>query len=301
MKTINEEKDNFPYLTKIMIKNKINLEKSKPIENPEIDKYLNNIKILIDREINYDHNNINLLLNIIFDATYYNKEKKLILPTQIISETLDKKFINNNIIPLSYVLAGDTFVGKTAFLDRYLKYIYKEEFLGTIGLDKEIKYVKIFDNIYKITLWDQSGHERFRNFPKKYYQNADGFLLLFDLTYKETFDNISSWINNVKENSNKYKPLIYLIGNKIDDLPNREVSKEEAVDLAESLRIPYFEISCKYNINIYDVMTRMIIESIMGIGIDGTLKDDLRKYFSRSRKKNFNNSFKNILNKYKSY
>ena len=74
MKTINEEKDNFPYLAKIMIKNKINLEKSKPIENLEIDMYLKNIKMLIDHEINYDHNNKNKLLNIIFDAIYYNNE-----------------------------------------------------------------------------------------------------------------------------------------------------------------------------------------------------------------------------------
>ena len=74
MKTINKEKDNFPYLTKIMIQNKLNLEKSKLIENPEIDRYLNNIKILVDQEVNYDCNNINKILNITFDAIYYNNE-----------------------------------------------------------------------------------------------------------------------------------------------------------------------------------------------------------------------------------
>ena len=95
-------------------------------------------------------------------------------------------------------------------------------------------------------------------------------------------------------------PKIYLIGNKID-LPNREVSKEEAEELAESLGIQYFEVSCSYNINIYEVMSRIIIESILEKEIDDTLKNNLRKILSCPRQETFNNSFKNNLNKYKNY
>ena len=305
MKIIKEEKDNFPYLTKIMIQNRINYEKNKIINNFEINNFLNNLKFLVDQEISYDYNNIKKLLNIIFDAIYSKNKNKCILPANIISETLDHKFFSNQTILLNFVFVGDTCVGKTSFLNRYIKYNYNESYLATIGIDKEIKYVKIYDNIFKIALWDFSGKERFKNLPSKYYQNADGILLFFDLAYKDTFDNIRSWINDIKENSkNNVLPLMYLIGNKID-LTNREVSKEEAQKYAELLRIKYFEISCKFNINIYEVMTRMIMESILKIETDNTFKDTLRKILYLSSKKSFNNSFnnsfKNILSKYKNY
>jgi len=93
-------------------------------------------------------------------------------------------------------------------------------------------------------------------------------------------------------------PKIYLIGNKID-LPYHEVSTEESEKLAESLGNQYFEISCKYNINIYEVMTRMIIESILEKRINSELKYYLRSILYHSNYNN--NSFKNILNKYKNY
>jgi len=300
LKTINEEKDNFPYLAKIMIKNKINLEKSKPIENLEIDMYLKNIKMLIDHEINYDHNNKNKLLNIIFDAIYYNNENNLLLPTHIISESLERKSNKKKITSLNYVLARDSAMGKTSFLDRYFKYFFEDDYWRTFEIDKEIKYIKVYDNIYKITLWDQPGQRRFRNWAKRYYQIADGVLLLFDLTNKETFDSISSLIRDIKDDSNENFPIFYLIRNKFD-LPNYEVSKEEAEKLAESFGIKYFEISCKYNININEVMSRMIIESILKKGINGDLKYFLRKIISPSNEEIFNNFYNNILSKYKNY
>ena len=83
-------------------------------------------------------------------------------------------------------------MGKTPFLYRNFRYNYSDEFRASIGYNKEVKYIRIYNNIYKISLWDISGQIRFRYLPKKYYQIADGFLLLFDLTNKETFEKISS-------------------------------------------------------------------------------------------------------------
>ena len=185
-----------------------------------------------------------------------------------------------NVGALSFILIGDSTVGKTCFLTRYFKNQFNETFLSTIGIDKEIKYVKVKNDTYKMTLWDTAGQDRFKSLPKKYYQNADGVLLLFDVTSEETFNNVSNWMKDVKENSNKNinsengqpEIALYLIGNKID-LPNRVISKEQAETEAKSLGMKYFEISCKINMNIPEVMNRMIMECHMKTNHIKNIKD----------------------------
>ena len=194
------------------------------------------------------------------------------MPTNIVSESFDKKVgIINSQGSLSFILIGDSTVGKTCFLTRYFKNQFNETFLSTIGIDKEIKHVKVGNDSYKMTLWDTAGQDRFKCLPKKYYQNADGVLLLFDVTNEETFNNVANWMGDVKENSSKTitnengkesEIALYLIGNKID-LPNRVITKEQAQTQANSLGMKYFEVSCKINMNIPEVMNRMIMECHM--------------------------------------
>ncbi len=199
-------------------------------------------------------------------------ESKNELPSNIVSEALDKKLgLINGQGALSFILIGDSTVGKTCFLTRYFKNQFNETFLSTIGIDKEIKHVKVGNDSYKMTLWDTAGQDRFKCLPKKYYQNADGVLLLFDVTNEDTFNNVTNWMKDVKDNSNKNiksengqeaEIALYLIGNKID-LPNRVISKEQAETQAKSLGMKYFEVSCKINMNIPEVMSRMIMECHM--------------------------------------
>ena len=194
-------------------------------------------------------------------------ESKNELPSNIVSESMDKKLgIVNGQGSLSFILIGDSTVGKTCFLTRYFKNQFNEAFLSTIGIDKEIKHVKVGNDNYKMTLWDTAGQERFKCLPKKYYQNADGVLLLFDVTSEETFNNVSNWMKDVKDNSNKDGKesdiALYLIGNKIDK-PERVISREMAESQAKSLGMKYFEVSCKINMNIPEVMARMIMECHM--------------------------------------
>jgi small GTP-binding protein len=171
---------------------------------------------------------------------------------------------------LSFILIGDMAVGKTAFLTRYFKNTFSEIFLSTIGIDKEINHLKVGNDIYKMTLWDTAGQDRFRCLPKKYYQNADGVFLLFDVNKRDTFENVTKWMKDVKDNSSRNinsetgKEIgipIYLIGNKIDK-PNREISREEAEKQAQSLGMKYFEVSCKLNMNINEVISRMVLETL---------------------------------------
>ena len=213
--------------------------------------------------------NIQELIKKINEAVNETKNE---LPSNIVSEAVEKKAnLMNAQGSLSFILIGDSTVGKTCFLNRYFKNQFTETFLSTIGIDKEMKHVKVGNENYKLTVWDTAGQERFRCLPKKYYQNADGVLLLFDVTNEETFNSVANWMKDVKDNSNKTISndannqsdiSLYLIGNKIDK-PDRVISREKAEEMARSLGMKYFEVSCKLNMNIPEVMARMIMECHM--------------------------------------
>ena len=262
--------ENFPYLKIILVQNKLDLESTRQVSSFEIKEFLDNNKYLDSQEISLKNgNNVKELLEKI---NKYVNETKNELPCNIVSECLEKKIgLISGQGSLSFILIGDSTVGKTCFLTRYFKNSFNEIFVSTMGIDKEIKFVRIGDDSYKMTLWDTTGQERFKSLPKKYYQNADGVLLLFDVTAEDTFNNVSNWMQDVKDNSSKTISnengkesdiALYLIGNKID-LPNRQVTKEQAQEQAKSLGMKYFEVSCKMNINVPEVMNRMVMECYM--------------------------------------
>ena len=187
---------------------------------------------------------------------------KIDLPLIFIAEDKEKKIkINIDEIKYSFnfILIGDSTVGKSSFFYTYLNNQNQTK-KYSLGIDKEIKYLKVKNDKYKINLWNKFGNETNSTILKKYYRNADGILLLFDVTNEKLFTNISYWIKEVKDIQNGYfDPIIYLIGNKIDS-HDRVITKEGAEELAESLGIKYFEISCKINLNIQEVIARMIME-----------------------------------------
>ena len=260
------ESNKFPYLKKILVPNKIDLENTRQVTSNELKEYVDSNQPLDIQEISIKNSeHINELLNKINAAINQNKNE---IPTNIVSESLDKRLtMINGQGALSFILIGDSTVGKTCFLLRYFKNQFNEVFLSTIGIDKEIKHVKVGNDTYKLTLWDTAGQERFKCLPKKYYQNADGVLLLFDVTNEETFNNVTNWMKDVKENSNKEGKqsdiALYLIGNKIDKSNERVITKELAETQAKSLGMKYFEVSCKINLNVTEVMARMIMECHM--------------------------------------
>ena len=260
----------YPYLKAILVQNKFDLESTRQVSSFEIKEYLENNKSLDSQEISVKNgDNMQELIKKINTAV---NEAKNELPINIVSEAVEKKGnLMNGQGALSFILIGDSTVGKTCFLNRFFKNQFTETFLSTIGIDKEMKHVKVNNECYKLTVWDTAGQERFRCLPKKYYQNADGVLLLFDVTNEETFTNVSNWMKDVKDNSNKTISndankqsdiSLYLIGNKIDK-PDRVVTKEKAEETAKSLGMKYFEVSCKINMNIPEVMARMIMECHM--------------------------------------
>ena len=150
--------------------------------------------------------------------------------------------MSENIIEYKVILIGNTAVGKTSLFKKLTSGQFSEKNISTIGMDKKSLQVEIevFENNTKvnknveISLVDTAGQERFRAITKSYFKESDGILLLYDITNKDSFKNVETWINSINEslgNHQNSKYIIILIGNKIDLIgvegKEREVTEEE--------------------------------------------------------------------------
>ena len=253
--------ENNNILTNILIFNKSDID-SKEISNNEINEFINRYTSFerIDLSLKNEQN-FSTLLEKIYAAVDKSNDPPINYITECVTnhKNLISQIQTKSTIRI--ILLGDSKVGKNSLLSRYFKNTFTDTFLSTIGIEYENKIIKIYNTTFKLIVWDTAGQERFRALPKKYYQNADGILLLFDVTEQESFENIRNWIKDIHENSNigekDDKQSIFLIGNKID-LPDRVISKNEAENLANELKIEFYEVSCKINMNINEIMARMI-------------------------------------------
>jgi len=148
-----------------------------------------------------------------------------------------------------YIIIGDANVGKSNLLLRFAYGEFREEYQVTIGVEFGAKNVKIRDQTYRIQIWDTTGQENYRSITRNYYKNSACALLVYDITKRESFNNISIWIDECKNQTAKTISLV-LVGNKSDLEDQRQVNTEEGQELAEKLGIPFFESSAKTGQNV---------------------------------------------------
>ena len=145
------------------------------------------------------------------------------------------------------LIIGDSCVGKTSLLTRYTTGTFKEEYIATVGIDYYTKNETINDKIISIKLWDTVGQERYKALTQNFFKNAEGVMVVYDITKVDSFDNLKFWINSIKqnmENKNIIIPVI-IIGNKVDMEDMREISNENAENFAKENNYKYFETSAK--------------------------------------------------------
>jgi small GTP-binding protein len=140
------------------------------------------------------------------------------------------------------ILGGDGGVGKTTLVTQFVQNEFETDYKATIGaqiMKKELNFPEWKVNV-KLTIWDLAGQAQFARVRQTYVAGAKSGFLVFDVTRRQSFDNIKNWLNEIR----KVEPdvILMLIGNKID-LPNRQVSLEEGKKLASEIGIPYFETS----------------------------------------------------------
>jgi small GTP-binding protein len=136
---------------------------------------------------------------------------------------------------------GESGVGKTCILRRFVENKFLKNHLATIGIDFRAKTIPINGYEVKLKIWDTAGEERFRNITNQYYKGADGIILVFDLTNFETMNKIRDWYNQIKYNTSSNDIGLVLVANKSD--LKREVSNEECLNLSKELNIKLYETS----------------------------------------------------------
>ena len=155
---------------------------------------------------------------------------------------------NLKLVEYKIILVGDSGVGKTSILKKFINNEFNEDIKCTINIDFFSKSIKIDKNLYtNLKIYDTAGQEKYRALIKKYYQGTDGIILVFDLTNENSFNKLKSWINEVSDNTEKAQ--IILVGNKAD-LIERKIDEETAENFAKQRDIKYIETSAKEGTNI---------------------------------------------------
>ena len=153
---------------------------------------------------------------------------------------------------LKYIIIGDAAVGKSNLLLRYVHGQFKPEYQLTIGVEFGAKNIEIGSKIFRIQIWDTAGQENFRSITRAYYKNSVCALVVYDISSRDSFNNVMSWIEDCRNQSPK-TIFIVLVGNKCDLEDKRQVTYEEGKDLADKNELLFFESSAKDGINVDDI------------------------------------------------
>lgn len=162
------------------------------------------------------------------------------------------------------LLIGDSAVGKTSLLLRYVDDTFNSEFQTTIGVDFKISTLNIDGKIVKLQLWDTAGQDRFRNIVASYYRGAHGIIIMYDITNPGSLDSINKWYEETQSYLQTSTPKL-LVGNKLDRVNERAVASQKGEELAERLGMQFIETSAKNSTNVkqaFETMTRMIIRQV---------------------------------------
>ena len=153
---------------------------------------------------------------------------------------------------LKYIIIGDAAVGKSNLLLRYVHGQFKPEYQLTIGVEFGAKNIEIDSKMFRIQIWDTAGQENFRSITRAYYKNSVCALVVYDISSRDSFNNVMSWIEDCRNQSPK-TIFIVLVGNKCDLEGKRQVTYEEGKELADKNELLFFESSAKDGINVDDI------------------------------------------------
>ena len=159
------------------------------------------------------------------------------------------------------LIIGDSEVGKTSVLSRYTKDIFNLNYLATAGIEFFTKDDNIDNKIVRIELWDTAGQEKFHSLTAAFFRNAEGIIVMFDVTNSISFENIRNWTESIKTHmSSEIDNIpVIIVGNKID-LNEREIKTEEANKYCNELGYKYFETSAKTGENVNQTIKYLVKE-----------------------------------------
>ena len=164
----------------------------------------------------------------------------------------------SDLSPITYrvVLIGSTEVGKTSLVTSFLRHHFEDQSKApTVGAVFHV-YERVFEGKkYILQLWDTAGQEKYRSLGPIYYREAQAALAVFDVSNKESFDDLPKWINDFRNNTKDAK--IFIVGNKID-IPEHQVTSEQIAKFADQCDAAWFEASAKTSENVPEVFESVL-------------------------------------------
>ena len=159
------------------------------------------------------------------------------------------------------VTIGDSSVGKTCIINRFLKSTFDSNQTNTIGSLFEIHTTERDGHQIEVHLWDTAGQEQYRSLGSVYFRSAAAALIVYDITSRQSFSNCDEWLRSFREASGD-QSIVFLVGNKVDLDAQREVAASEAKAWAEKNNCAgVFETSAKTGQNVEE-MFRLIIDEL---------------------------------------
>ncbi|MHA2398002.1 MAG: GTP-binding protein [Promethearchaeota archaeon] len=177
-------------------------------------------------------------------------------------DKLQKIKIKSGEYAFKLILGGEGGVGKTSMVHRFVEDSFQTDYKSTIGtsiMKKECDFAGL-DSRVRFVIWDLAGQAQFKRVRQSYLANAEAGILVYDVTRRETFDNLESWYKEAKDVTPSIS--LILVGNKIDLVEDRVVTKEEGEEMAKNLSLSYIETSAKTGENINDAFKMLALQKI---------------------------------------
>ena len=166
------------------------------------------------------------------------------------------------------LILGNSQVGKSSILNQFTEGSFSDTMPPTLGIDYKISQITDGKNCIKLQIWDTAGQEKFKAITENFYRGAQGIILVFDLTDKDSFTNIRVWLKNIFEKAGK-GVVICLVGNKLDlyETYSKDpvqkpkcVTQEEVDQLLSEHQFHYLQTSAKKNVNIKEAFSYLGLE-----------------------------------------
>ena len=193
-----------------------------------------------------------------------------------------------NLISLKILLIGDSHVGKTSLLLKYVDDFFPEEHIATIGIEYKDKIINKDGYNIRLQIWDTAGQERFNSITKNIYRNANGVLFVYDVTNRKSYNSMKNWIKDTEKIDRDIKGII--LANKID-LEEREVNTDELEELGNKMNMKFLETSAKDNINVKDAFILLVEELLKGKN-----QKEILQMYSRNKRSDLSISTKKTAN-----
>jgi len=164
---------------------------------------------------------------------------------------MNRKNSNSNAFDYNskILLIGDSSVGKTSVMMRFVNDKFSSSFITTIRIDFVAKIIDVAGSKIKLQIWDTAGQERFRAITTSYFKGANIVIIIYDVCDESSFENVKYWMQTINDSGCDYSGVI-LVGNKIDMESSRQISYNNGLNLAKKYNIPFFECSAKKGINV---------------------------------------------------